>query len=1119
MAGCTRLLLQPKPTSIGLGTVKPQARVSKTKDTLRGEVMMNQSNSTDLNLSPLSMAVRRSLYRVQQPATWLSLGLVVGAQTAVASPAVLPEKPGLSPEHIPTAVQRELVIVDAGVENAQTLINGVPAESIVAKLPEDQDPITAIGRLLHSHPDVSVVHLLSHGDVAELHLAGQTIDISALQARADVLQGWFRHRDRTPEIVLYGCDVAAGEPGHDLIHTLAELTGAVVSASIDPTGNPVEGGDWIFERSTGLAARAPIFGEQARAEFSGLLGTLTVINNNDGGAGSLRQAVLDANAAAGADEILFDPGLNGQTITLTSGDIVIDDELTITGPGSDQLTVSGDDSSRIFSISSSASAVTISGLTLSDGSTDDDGGAIYASDVDLTIQNSVIQDSYAYNDGGGIFQDEGMLTIADSSITGNSTYDDGGGIAVEGEVVMTITGSYITGNTANDDAGGISHREGTLTITESTISGNTADGDAGGVLFDSTYDTNAQLQITGSTISGNESSGEGGGVAIEITYYAGTLDISDSTISGNTARRGGGISLYAEDIEQNADYAGTLTIYGSMITENTAFYSGGGIFIYGEGDISDTLIESTTISNNDVETDNRGGDGSFGVGGGIAFFNDYGYGTLTILDSTISGNTAPFGGGGVMVNFETYGSPVLIEDSTINGNTTSYGIGGGVLLINEEGISDAPYGSLTIRNSTISGNNAAGFGGGLAAFFYYYDRSADSSANLSGSGKAAGQEKSEARGYGGGPPLLSEIVIENTTFSGNSAIGPGGGIGLRAPGSRGLAMRNSTISGNSSGSGGGGISLEAEYLPFRGDGPYFAITLDASFVTLADNVVTPLDRGQQASYAGGGILLNAYATAEFTNSIIADNTAQNSNDVDGEITANFSLIEDDSGAIINGADNLTGIDPALDPLADNGGPTETHLPQEGSAVIDAGDPGFAPPPNTDQRGFLRVVNDRVDMGAVEVQEAGDPIIGLSTNDFDFGTIALGVGEIGIVTLSNTGTADVNVTGITDPLPPFSFVTTRGASGSCATPPFTLVPSESCNLQVQFDPTVPGNFISSFDIISNAPSSPDTVTVRGSAQPPLVVPTLNRIGLVLMAGLMAVAGLFGWRRRRDRLDKV
>ena len=1070
---------------------------------------MNQSNSTNLNLSPLSMAVRRSLYRVQQPATWLSLGLVVGAQTAVASPAVLPEKPGLSPEHIPTTVQRELVIVDAGVENAQALVNGVPAESIVAKLPEDQDPITAIGRLLHSHPDVSVVHLLSHGDAAELHLAGQTIDISVLQARADVLQGWFRHRDRTPEIVLYGCDVAAGEPGHDLIHTLAELTGAVVSASTDPTGNAVEGGDWIFERSTGLAARAPIFGEQARAEFSGLLGTLTVTNTDDGGAGSLRQAVLDANAAGGADEIVFDPGLNGQTITLTSGEIVIDDELTITGPGSDQLTVSGDDSSRIFSISSSASAVTISGLTLSDGSTDADGGAIYANDVDLTIQNSVIQDSYASNDGGGIFQDEGTLTITDSLISGNSVDDDGGGIAVEDEVAMTITDSYITGNTANDDAGGISHREGTLTITESTISGNTADGDAGGVLFDSTDDTDAQLQITGSTISGNESFGEGGGVAIEITYYAGTLDISDSTISGNSARRGGGISLYAEDIEANAVYAGTLTIYGSMITENTAFYSGGGIFIYGEGDVSDTLIESTTISNNDVEIDDRGGDGIFGVGGGIAFFNDYGYGTLTILDSTISGNTAPFGGGGVMVNFETYGSPVLIEDSTINGNTSDDGPGGGILLINEENISNAPYGSLTIRNSTISGNGAAGFGGGLAARGYYVDRSASPSAD---------QEESEPRGKGG-PPILSEVIIESTTFSGNSAGGPGGGIGLVALGSRGLAMRNSTVSGNSSESGGGGISLYTEYLPFRGNGPDFEITLDASFVTLADNVVTSLDRGQQGSYAGGGILLNEFSNAEFSNSIIADNTAQSSNDVGGEITANFSLIEDDSGAIINGADNLTGIDPALGPLADNGGPTETHLPQKGSAVIDAGDPGFMPPPNTDQRGFLRVVNDRVDMGAVEVQEAGDPIIGLSTNDFDFGTIALGVGEIGIVTLSNTGTADVNVTGITDPLPPFSFVTTRGISGSCATPPFTLVPTASCDLQVQFNPTVPGNFVSSFDIISNAPSSPDAVTVRGSAQPPLAVPTLNRIGLVLMAGLMAVVGLFGWRRRRDRMDQA
>ena len=70
--------------------------------------------------------------------------------------------------------------------------------------------------------------------------------------------------------------------------------------------------------------------------------TFTVNNLNDSGSGSLRQAVLDANANGGYDEIQF--AVNG-TILLTSGEIVISDALTISGPGASRLTVSGNGAS------------------------------------------------------------------------------------------------------------------------------------------------------------------------------------------------------------------------------------------------------------------------------------------------------------------------------------------------------------------------------------------------------------------------------------------------------------------------------------------------------------------------------------------------------------------------------------------------------------------------------------------------------------------------------------------------------------------------------------------------------------------------------------------------------
>src|SRR5262249_51194626 len=94
--------------------------------------------------------------------------------------------------------------------------------------------------------------------------------------------------------------------------------------------------------------------------------TFTVLNLADSGAGSLRQAVLDANAAPGADTIAFAGGLSG-TVTLSSGEMSITDAVTIGGPGASQLTVSGNHLSRVFRISGSTTDVAISGLTIADG--------------------------------------------------------------------------------------------------------------------------------------------------------------------------------------------------------------------------------------------------------------------------------------------------------------------------------------------------------------------------------------------------------------------------------------------------------------------------------------------------------------------------------------------------------------------------------------------------------------------------------------------------------------------------------------------------------------------------------------------------------------------------------
>src|SRR5579859_1020962 len=91
--------------------------------------------------------------------------------------------------------------------------------------------------------------------------------------------------------------------------------------------------------------------------------TLTVRNNLDSGAGSLR---ADIAAAHSGDTIVFASGMVGQTITLTSGELLIKKNVTIAGPGAGQLTISGNHASRVFKVASKEN-VTLSGLTFSSG--------------------------------------------------------------------------------------------------------------------------------------------------------------------------------------------------------------------------------------------------------------------------------------------------------------------------------------------------------------------------------------------------------------------------------------------------------------------------------------------------------------------------------------------------------------------------------------------------------------------------------------------------------------------------------------------------------------------------------------------------------------------------------
>lgn len=236
--------------------------------------------------------------------------------------------------------------------------------------------------------------------------------------------------------------------------------------------------------------------------------TFLVTNTLDSGTGSLRQAILDANSLRGADIITF--GVTG-AIALTSGTLRITDHLDIQGPGASLLTISGNNTARVFFAGGSGGVVagittTIDGLTITGGGTAGQcGGGLHNQLATMTVSNCTVSGNSAAI-GGGICNFFATMTLINSTVANNraiNTYSGagGGGIANAGTATLTLIDSTVSGNTAGTDDGGVVHcQASSLTISNSTISDNT--GAVGGGLHHATVDPTS-LALTRSIVAGN----------------------------------------------------------------------------------------------------------------------------------------------------------------------------------------------------------------------------------------------------------------------------------------------------------------------------------------------------------------------------------------------------------------------------------------------------------------------------------------------------------------------------------------------------------------------------------------------------------------------------------------
>jgi hypothetical protein len=700
---------------------------------------------------------------------------------------------------------------------------------------------------------------------------------------------------------------------------------------------------------------------------------LLVYNSSDGPAGSLRQAVIDNNALGGGNTIVFSNNVTG-TITLSGGELLVNRDVSIVGPGDKVLTVSGNNASRIFHLSNAV--VNVSGLTIANGQTSRGGGILQDSGT-LKMSRCAISNNYSSSFGGGIAA-SGVVALAECMIVRNR------GFSSDGVGIGQITGSLTLTNCTFLQNSNLSGRGGGLevlytagaTINNCTFVSNNATFGAGLINY-------GIVAITNCTFTGNS---EGSGI-----YNTGTATVRNTIVAGN-------VSSFSEDCY------GTFTSGGYNLigaAEGSTGWSGladqvgstnGRIApllgpLQNNGGFTPTmapLAGSPAIDKGNslgVTTDQRGRTRPFTNAVPPATLGDHsdiGAVELNFFPSIVVTNINDAGDGSLR--------QAIAEVSSNGVITFAAGVTGTIALVSGE--IDAFHTGFALQGPgaktlTVSGNNS----GRVFSLF-------DGTFNISGLTLANGVNTGQTAGRAGNlgisfPTIVNlqrcritggrsvegagiwnagALTLSACTVDNNFATNYGGGIFNYSLGT--LLMTNCTVASNSA---------------LQDGGVYSEGTAAARSCTFAFN---------SASVYSGGVVSGG-GSFELISSLITSNTAPGAPDVYGPFTSGgYNLIGNTNSATgFGSAGDQLNVNALIGPLGDYGGPTPTIALRAGSAAIDKGSSfGLI----TDQRGFARALDDLsvanadggTDVGAFEMDPnfrivelrrvGGDIALGLMT---------------------------------------------------------------------------------------------------------------------------------------------
>ena len=572
------------------------------------------------------------------------------------------------------SLPRSIVFIGSDLEDYQSLADGALPDTETIILDKNGNGIEQITALLQTIAaaggTVDQVHLFSHGSSGSLQLGSATLNSDNLPQYENLLQGWRNALSEKADIVFYGCNFAAGS-GSDFVDRLGELTGADIAASTDRTGRS---GNWNLEFAKGDIEAPLALNPQAIADYRGTLAAVTVTNNNDSGPGSLRDAI--ASAAAG-DTIQFASSLASQTIILSNGQLVIDKNLTIDASGATNLTISGNNTSRVI-LTEESTNVTLKNLIVANGkasgtdlnneATSSGGGIKTGGNSTLTLENCQVNNNVA-GFGGGIYTGfRSTTTVINSKFSGNdgslasNTERGGGAIATKSGGSLTIRDSEFTDNKGSY-GGAVNNLLGSMTIDNSKFIGNRTNEGVGGAVY-----------VDGANASGlNATPGP----------VAGNIAIRNSVFEGNIGTREGGAAFlfgYFQDkfVLENNNFINNQAVKNSLGSGGS-----GGAVRHGNADLS---VTNCTFINNKAD-DN---------GGGLWLGED---GNVSVVNSTFFGNTAANQGGGMVVGNKDSFSTNIVSSTFAKNSAGEYS--GAIATFDSPGKQP-----ITVKNSIFDGNTA-----------------------------------------------------------------------------------------------------------------------------------------------------------------------------------------------------------------------------------------------------------------------------------------------------------------------------------------------------------------------------------------------------------------------------